>query len=259
MTTQPEHEPATERRHPGKPERTNPHEVITVLREELEKRWEEGQAVGGMLESLAWRLAQSPGVCESTRRMEMLNLVAVVVPASEWDPAVAAPPPLSPAQREWVANMEAAIQATAEQDARDGEETDLMQRSVTGMLASHKSHDLVRTLHQELAERSDEEATTMATRLMRAIQAKATEIEEWESVQAVLVANTGKKGTSWCGEMQSEQEAWVTKWMSRLLKRDLPRGSGRTRGQETATSSTDKPALLEEARLENHLRISKPG
>ena len=78
---------------------------------------------------------------------------------------------------------------------------------------------------------------------MRAIQGKAAEVDDWERLQAVLVAHTGKRGSSWCGEVRMEQETWVTRWMSLLLKRIPHQGHGTEADREVASSSTEVPQL----------------
>ena len=74
-----------------------------------------------------------------------------------------------------------------------------------GNLANYKQRAGHRASPEPPIQKTDEEATTLATRLMWAIQPEASEIAEWESVQAVLVAHTGKKGTTWCGEMKAAE------------------------------------------------------
>ena len=84
------------------------------------------------------------------------------------------------------------------QDRQGEDETDFMQRTLAGAMKAGKK-DIVQALHEELAQRPDEEATTMAMKLMRAIQPRAAQVKDWDRVQAVLVAHTGKKGIIWCG------------------------------------------------------------
>ena len=216
---------------------------ICQYRDDLEQRWVNGDAVGGMLEALgrALGLHSKEQVC--TQAQEILMAVAAVVGASEWCLATTTPRPLSPAQEKWVTELAAIIQEMMQTTSEAGDETHLMQRTVTGMLTGPKSLDLVRQLHQELAERSDEEATALSTRLMRAIQGKAAEVDDWERLQAVLVAHTGKRGSSWCGEVRMEQETWVTRWMSLLLERIPHQGHDTEADREVASSSTEVPQL----------------
>ena len=241
------------------PKRRELNSKICQYRDDLEQRWVNGDAVGGMLEALGRALGLHSKGQECTQARETLMAVAAVVPASEWCLATTTPRPLSPAQEKWVTELATIIREMRLTESEEGDETQLMQRTVTNVLTSPKSLDLVRQLHQELAERSDEEATTLSTRLMRAIQGKAAEVDDWEHLQAVLVAHTGKRGSNWCGEVRMEQETWVTRWMSLLLKRTPHQGHGTEADREVASSSTENPQLGRPPMQESHLRTNRQG
>ena len=102
---------------------------------------------------------------------------------------------------------------------------------------------MIQALNDEMGQRPEEEATTMAMKLMRAIQPRAAQVKDWERVQAVLVAHTGKRGNIWCGDKLTAQEEWVTQWMNNLLHE---RHGGALLGGEVASSSSDAPAVLAE-------------
>ena len=196
------------------------------LRDELEKRWVEGEAVHHVVRAAADAIRRGPRAQEG---LDILDDVAVVIPQADVTTTCDASTslPLSPAQNKWISEVVEAIhKAMAEAWDRREEEVTLMQRTMTGLAASGKAkRDLVQQLNEELTQQDDEEATTLSMKLMRAIQSRASQIRDWDRVQAVLVGHTGKKGKIWCGDRLSVVHTY-------------------RRAEETASSSSDQPTLI---------------
>ena len=174
--------------------------------------------------------------------LEVMEQMVAVVPGGQLRNTAEQPLPLSPAQRCWVQRTLEAVVTFVGMGVTEEDEVDLMQRALASTVKAGK-RDVIQALNDELGQRPEEEATTMAMKLMRAIQPRAAQVKDWERVQAVLVAHTGKRGNIWCGDKLTAQEEWVTQWMNNLLHE---RHEGALLGGEVASSSSDAPAVLAE-------------
>ncbi|CAE7182331.1 HET-E1 [Symbiodinium microadriaticum] len=125
------------------------------------------------------------------------------------------------------------------------EVSDLMQRTVTGMLRTSKRGQGIRedrlALHQELQDFPQGMAAHLARRLRQRLGKDSQAVEDWPAVEAVLAANSDYKEE---GEEQAAQDEWIEKWTRRLIKVPRP-------GQ--AASSRDEvpihPTPLNETQL----------
>ena len=104
------------------PKRRELNSKICQYRDDLEQRWVNGDAVGGMLEALGRALGLHSKEQECTQAQEILMAVAAVVPASEWCLATTTPRPLSPAQEKWVTELAAIIREMMQTTSEVGDE-----------------------------------------------------------------------------------------------------------------------------------------
>ncbi|CAE7202311.1 unnamed protein product [Symbiodinium microadriaticum] len=104
----------------------------------------------------------------------------------------------------------------------EGDENQLMQRTVTGMLRTSKRGQGIRedklALHQELQDFPQGTASSLARRLRRRLQGETHHIEDWVTIEAVLAANSETKEACPEGEEEAAQEEWVEKWLRRLAR-----------------------------------------
>ena len=198
---------------------------LLLLRDQLEQRWLEGHEVRHVVATVDTREAS-------------LDLIRQVVKVIPWkmDECRRCGLPLSPAAQAWVNEV---LEAIGQMVKVAGEEDEavLMQRTLTGLVSSPAKNQASRAqeLHAELTELQEEEATTLAMKLMQAVGPYQTAVAQWSDVHAVLVAHTGRKGAIHCGSRLAEQERWVTKWFEMLVKPE--REQQTSTGEERASSS----------------------
>ncbi|CAE7706713.1 unnamed protein product [Symbiodinium sp. CCMP2592] len=108
------------------------------------------------------------------------------------------------------------------------EVTAFMQRTVTGVLKGHRPGETrQQTLHADLQQYEDFKAARLSQALLKRLQGQEHNVEECDSVCAVLLAHADPEAEGLCRE---EEQEWVAKW-ERLL------AGGSRRGE--ASSSTD--------------------
>ena len=213
------------------------------LRGELEDRWARGEVVQHMIQEVTNAILGDPRMEHQRKEcLEVVEQMVVVVPGVPLRNAAEQLLPLSPAQRCWVKRTLEAVVMFVGMGVTEEDVVDLMQRALASSVKPGK-RDVVQALNDELGQRPEEEATTMAMKLMRAIQPRAAQVKDWERVQAVLVAHTGKRGNIWCGDKLTAQEEWVTQWMNNLLHEHH---GGALLSGEVASSSSDAPTVLAE-------------
>ncbi|CAE7811116.1 mcm9 [Symbiodinium sp. KB8] len=104
----------------------------------------------------------------------------------------------------------------------EGDESQLMQRTVTGMLRTSKTGQGIRedkvALHHELQAFPQGTASTLARRLRQRLEAEMHYVEDWVTIEAVLAANSESKATCPEGEEQAAHDEWIQKWLKRLAK-----------------------------------------
>ena len=114
------------------------------------------------------------------------------------------------------------LEAEPAEATTEGDESQLMQRMVTGMLRTSKKGQGIRedkvALHHELQAFPQGTASTLARRLRQRLEAEMHYVEDWVTIEAVLAANSESKEKCPEGEEQAAHDEWIQKWLRRLAK-----------------------------------------
>ena len=133
--------------------------------------------------------------------------------------------------------------------ANEEETSSLMQRTLGESLAATQAQ----ALNRELEQLPEEEATTLAMKLTRAVAPYRAAVTGWTEIQAVLVAHTGRRGAIHCGDQLVEQEMWVKNWFDKMVKR-AP-GSGDERASSSRDDMNRAPLLVDDTLEDQESRL----
>ncbi|CAE7260755.1 unnamed protein product [Symbiodinium sp. CCMP2592] len=178
---------------------------LCVLRDELEEQWYQGMEVNCAINKLRAECTAGLRDVELQECTHILQQLLAVIPPEHQRPQPTGRPesdwPLSPSQQQWVMTTAQQVRQLTTLSAQpdDGEEVAMMQRTLTGTLFAETPH--------------------LAKSLNQAIQQRAADVPEWDSVHAVLVAHAGKPKAALCGAPIYGREEWLRRWTARLLIR----------------------------------------
>ena len=135
------------------------------------------------------------------------------------------------------------------------EVTQLMQRTVTGMLRTSKQGQGIRedklALHQELQDFPPGTASHLARRLRARLTVEPQRIDDWLAIEAVLAANAEPKATCPMGEEMAAHSEWIDRWVQRLLRRPRAgQASSSTEGAPLVTVPGNETQLYEDREKE---------
>ena len=223
------------------------HRRILQLRDWVEDRWATGHQVEDMMDAALLSLDRS--ATSPTRRergREWFQLVECVVPKHDKprssEVQLTTLPPQRPQQRQWVRDVVEAIGCQLDAEGSEADTPSLMQRSLTGMARKPGSSPTVASiLNGELQHMQDDAAGVAAADLLKVLRSRSGEIEEWCSIEAVLVAHSAGGGELQAqidqGDVVCGLRPWTARWCSKLLGKARPGAGG-----ELASSSHEGPA-----------------
>ena len=226
---------------------------LLQLREELEQRWVAGHEVRHAVAAVRDIVTTTENEEIKEISLALLGQTAIVIPW-KMEECRGGGMPLSPATWRWVEAVAEVIMQLARQAGKENEESSLMQRTLPGLLSNAARGEVTHAqeLNDELVRLTEEEATTLAMKLTRAVTPYQTAVSQWGDIRAVLVAHTGRKGAIHCGARLAEQEQWVSRWFDKLVK--PKREPSNHTGEERASSSheaADRPPHENEEPLED--------
>ena len=112
------------------------------------------------------------------------------------------------------------------EDEDEGDTTELMQRTMTGMMRRSAprsdNHEAKMALHRELQNHAPGTSAYLSQRLRQRLARDKDRIADWASVDAILAANM--EAAVMCPVAEEEQmlDEWINKWTNKLVRRTSP-------------------------------------